>query len=96
MYKTRLWRNLRRIHLDRYPLCARCRVEGRLVAATVVHHLKPHRGDMVLFNDPRNLASSCKPCHDRVEQGIESRGYDKAVGLDGWPIDDGHPFNTVD
>lgn len=92
-YKTRLWQDLRAVHLAREPLCRRCKTEGRLTPACVVHHVRPHRGDWTLFKDPSNLASSCKRCHDSTEQSIERRGYDKAVGEDGWPIDEKHPFN---
>jgi 5-methylcytosine-specific restriction protein A len=35
-----------------------------VVAATVVDHVVPHRGDQRLFWDPGNWAPSCKPCHD--------------------------------
>ena len=94
-YKTTAWRHLRTWHLSREPLCRRCRDEGRLTAATVVHHLRPHRGDWDLFRDPSNLASSCKRCHDSTEQGIEARGYDKRIGEDGWPADERHPFNRI-
>ena len=62
-------------------------------AATLVHHRTPHRGDRTLFLNYENLASSCKPCHDAIEQSIERRGYDKAVGIDGWPVDGRHPFH---
>lgn len=92
-YKSRTWRHLRASHLSREPLCRRCRAEGRLTAATVVHHLTAHKGDWHLFTDPGNLASSCKRCHDATEQSIEARGYDRQVGEDGWPADDRHPFN---
>jgi 5-methylcytosine-specific restriction protein A len=95
MYKSKLWADLRRVQLSRHPLCKRCKDEGRLEAATVVHHLVAHKGNWTLFNDPRNLASSCKPCHDKIEQSIEARGYDRAVGEDGWPVDRRHPFNRV-
>ena len=62
-------------------------------AATLVHHKRPHRGDRELFLAWDNLASSCKPCHDVIEQGIEKRGYDKTIGSNGWPIDEDHPHN---
>lgn len=93
-YKTKVWLQLRRIHLDREPLCRRCKGEGRLTAATVVHHVKPHKGDWTAFNDPANLASSCASCHNSVEQSIEARGFDRAVGEDGWPVDERHPLYT--
>jgi 5-methylcytosine-specific restriction protein A len=35
-----------------------------VVAATVVDHVVPHRGDQRLFWDTANWAPSCKPCHD--------------------------------
>ena len=88
MYKTRTWRLGRVAHLERYPLCARC--SG---AATVVHHIRAHRGSWTLFADPSNWRSLCKRCHDSIEQSVERRGFDKAVGEDGWPVDDKHPLN---
>ncbi len=93
LYKTKLWRELRLVHLEAHPLCARCEREGRVVPAVEVHHIRAHRGDRALFNDLNNLEGLCKPCHGRVEQSIERRGYDKSVGSDGWPMDDRHPVN---
>lgn len=92
-YKTTFWRDLRLVHLGREPLCRRCKEEGRLTEATVVHHVRPHKGDWNLFRDGSNLASSCKRCHDSIEQSIEARGFDRTVGEDGWPVDVKHPFN---
>lgn len=53
--------------------------------ATVVDHVKPHRGDAVLFWDTTNLQSLCKLCHDSVKQRME-RDSRPQVGVDGWPI----------
>lgn len=94
-YGLAIWRNhLRPVQLSKQPLCERClRDHGRVTEATVVHHLKPHKGDWELFTDPDNLASSCKRCHDSTEQSIERRGYDIRIGDDGWPVDPNHPFN---
>ena len=36
----------------------------RLVPATVVDHIKPHRGDAKLFWDETNWQPLCKSCHD--------------------------------
>ena len=44
-------------YLERHPLCVACRAEGRLEPATVVDHVVPHRGDLVLFWDERNWAA---------------------------------------
>jgi 5-methylcytosine-specific restriction protein A len=35
-----------------------------VVAATVVDHVVPHRGDAALFWDEVNWAALCKRCHD--------------------------------
>jgi 5-methylcytosine-specific restriction protein A len=39
------WRRARAAFLARHPLCALCRAQGRVVPATVVDHVVPHRGD---------------------------------------------------
>jgi 5-methylcytosine-specific restriction protein A len=59
------WRRARAAFLARHPLCAACWAQGRVVPATVVDHLVPHRGDQKLFWDEANWAPACKPCHDR-------------------------------
>ena len=33
------------------------------MAASVVDHIRPHRGDMVLFWDQTNHQSQCESCH---------------------------------
>ena len=57
----------------------------------VVDHIRPHKGDEVLFFDPANLQAICKECHDSRKQLIERHGFDPTVGEDGWPIDPDHP-----
>ncbi|QCN96656.1 HNH endonuclease (plasmid) [Azospirillum argentinense] len=68
LYKTARWRTLRAAQLAAHPLC-QCEAcdEGRrrITPATVVDHIRPHRGDEGLFFDPANLRSMAKPCHDR-------------------------------
>ena len=39
------WRKARAAFLQKHPLCEICRAEGKLVPATVVDHIIPHRGD---------------------------------------------------
>jgi 5-methylcytosine-specific restriction protein A len=58
------WRRARAAFLAQHPLCAACRALGRVVPATVVDHVVPHRGDQRLFWDESNWAPACKPCHD--------------------------------
>ena len=59
------WQRESRRFLREHPLCVRCASEGRYVKATVVDHIRPHRGDPDLFWDRRNWQPLCKPCHDR-------------------------------
>ena len=59
------WRQLRRWWLNAHPLCEECRKEKKLVAATIVDHITPHRGDQTLLYDPANLQSLCTICHNR-------------------------------
>jgi 5-methylcytosine-specific restriction protein A len=61
------------------------------VAASVVNHKIPHKGDVELFYSPENIESVCKSCHDGPIQSEERRGYSSEVGTDGWPIDYRHP-----
>ncbi|WP_073338041.1 HNH endonuclease [Clostridium grantii] len=62
-YDTR-WRKARNRFLKANPLCVRCKAEGKLIKATVVDHIEPHRGDKVLFWDESNWQQLCKKCHD--------------------------------
>jgi 5-methylcytosine-specific restriction enzyme A len=84
------WRRRQRAQLLRFPLCAMCLDRGRVVPATIAHHVTPHRGDWNKFI-LGDLQSLCKPCHDSPVRIIEARGYSTAVGEDGWPIDPKHP-----
>ncbi len=59
------WRRESKTFLKAHPLCAECERNGRFVKATVVDHLKPHRGNEELFWDRNNWQPLCKPCHDR-------------------------------
>lgn len=90
LYNAARWRKRRTYQLREHPLCQRCSDKGLVVPATVAHHIERHNGDPVsFFTGP--LRSLCKPCHDRIEQGIEARGFDNEIGLDGWPLDPTHP-----
>ena len=62
------WRRARAAFLAQHPLCAACRAQGRVVPATMVDHVVPHRGDQKLFWDERNWAPACKPCHDAQDR----------------------------
>ena len=79
--------NVRLLHLSANPLCILCNEHGRVTAATVVDHIRPHKGDEQLFFNPDNLQSLCAPCHDGPVQQMEQGTYQPHVGIDGWPIE---------
>lgn len=67
---TARWQRYRLTFLAQHPLCAECERAGRIVPATVVDHVVPHKGDEALFWDHANHRPLCKPCHDRrVDEG---------------------------
>ncbi len=92
-YKLKIWKDLRKQQLDKQPFCERHLKKGAYIVANVVNHKTPHKGDWKLFNDPANLESTCKHCHDTTIQYEEIHGFSKEIGADGWPVDDKHPFN---
>lgn len=59
------WRKAAKAFLERHPLCRACEQLGRTAAATVVDHVRPHRGDRSLFWNVGNWQPLCKRCHDR-------------------------------
>lgn len=87
------WQTARAAFLKKHPLCCRCAETGHVVAATVVDHIEPHRGDKALFWDRSNWQPLCKTCHDR-KTATEDDGFGRAgrarrsFGVDGLPIGD--------
>ena len=57
------WQVFREWWLRRNPLCVACKKKGRIVEATVVDHIVPHKGDMKLFWDSGNFQALCVKCH---------------------------------
>lgn len=93
LYKTSAWRNGRLAFLAQNPLCTRCKANGRTTAATVVNHIKPHKGDLALFFSWENWEPVCKPHHDGLIQSDEKTGYLKGSDAQGRPRDPQHPWN---
>jgi 5-methylcytosine-specific restriction protein A len=62
------WVRIRRIKLQRDPLCERCQEEGLVTEATEVHHIIPisDGGDPYSM---KNLMSLCHRCHMRIHAG---------------------------
>lgn len=76
------WQQTSKGFLKAHPLC-QCPdcLEGaiRLLAADVVDHIIPHKGDMTLFWDRSNWQSMSKPCHDK-KTAREDGGFGSKVG----------------
>lgn len=94
VYKTARWLAMRLAQLRDEPLCRYCKQMGRVVAATTVDHIRPHRGDRKLAFDPYNLQSLCKPCHDRHAQAKDNGLPVAGCDADGYPLDPSHPWGT--
>lgn len=65
---TRQWEAARKEWLQFNPICTH---PGCNALATVVDHITPHKGDMMLFWDKHNWQSLCAPCHNRHKQRLE-------------------------
>ena len=64
LYASKAWRRVREVKLAMDPLCERCKANGRIEAATEVHHRIAVRDGGDPF-DVAGLESLCKPCHSR-------------------------------
>jgi len=77
------WQKASKAYLRAHPLC-QCPECGdgelRVVAASVVDHKIPHRGDMKLFWDSGNWQSMAKTCHDK-KTATEDGGFGNAPRL---------------
>lgn len=93
LYKTSRWRRLREAQLSKQPLCECPHHKGKdpSAVATVVDHIRPHRGSPKLFHDPANLQSVTKECHDRYCQSRDKGGPGFDAGCD----DTGEPLNAA-
>jgi hypothetical protein len=85
------WKKRRAAQLKAHPLCVFCLEYRQLVVpATTVDHVEAHAGDRYKFEFGA-LQSLCTSCHDSIKRTIEQRGYSTEIGVDGWPVDKGHP-----
>ncbi len=62
IYGSVRWKKFRKMYLARNPLCVN--YDDCHNAATVVDHIKPHRGDEDLLWDEANLNPMCRGCHN--------------------------------
>ena len=81
------WQRERLAFLAQHPLCIMCQNSGRVTRATVVDHIKPHKGDPVLMWSQSNWQPLCATHHNRDKQSQDKGGNKRTVhiGADGWP-----------
>lgn len=79
LYKTQQWQTLRQIQLSTEPLCAACKAEGIITAATVVDHLFPwtHIGKQAFY---LNKFQSLCATHHATKGQLERRGIYRQFG----------------
>lgn len=70
------WQRYRAAYLAKHPLCVACEAEGKVVVATVLDHIEPHRGNMEIFWRPGNVQGLC--AHHHGLKGIEEGGIGAA------------------
>ena len=81
---TAQWVRLRRTKLTAFPLCERCREEGRLAPATEVHHIRPVEEGLTLREkeqlmfDPHNLRALCHERHVKTHTEMGRCGKKQA------------------
>lgn len=93
-YANRRWRRLRRLQLQKEPLCRLCKAQGKIEPAVVADHVHSHRGNRNAFwlNE---LQSLCKRCHDLKTQGerdviLHGRQLLRGCDVTGMPLDKRH------
>ena len=99
-YNTRTWKRLRAAQLRKQPLCEESLKMDRLIPATVVDHIKAHKGDWDLFTDPDNLQSLSSTEHSRktnyVDGGFGLKAnkakLNRGCDVHGIPLDPDHPW----
>lgn len=75
---TSRWYAAARRYLARHSLCVECRRQGRIVTASVVDHVVPHKGDQRLFWDEGNWQPLCSMHHSQKTAG-EDGGFGNKV-----------------
>lgn len=58
------WRKIRERYIAEHPICDKCRMDGRIIPATDIHHIKPLREGGT--HEDSNLQALCHACHSRL------------------------------
>jgi 5-methylcytosine-specific restriction enzyme A len=88
------WRKARLRFLAEHRLCVMCNARGIVSAAVIVDHIKPHKGDAVLFWDENNWQGLCLTDANSVKQAQERSGHLRGADANGVPLDSNHPWHV--
>ncbi len=70
-YKSAQWLALRKIVLQRDPLCVECKAAGKLTPASHVDHKISRRDRPDLACDLDNLRALCPSCHNSKTAAVD-------------------------
>lgn len=62
-YSSGQWQKIRKIKLNKNPICEMCKKKGIITPATEVDHIIPIKVDWSSRADLNNLQSLCHSCH---------------------------------
>jgi 5-methylcytosine-specific restriction protein A len=65
IYSGRAWQRFRESIRRERVFCQRCKAEGQIIAAELVHHLRDPRDFPEGTYDPANVELLCRACHNR-------------------------------
>jgi len=68
------WRIISKNYLSSHPWCVHCEARGVMEPATETDHIVPHKGNMMLFWDPKNWQGLCHACHS-YKTATEDGGF---------------------
>ena len=69
------------MYLRAHPLCCLCEDKHKIVTATVVDHIAPHRGDWLLFWSQANWQALCDSCHN-AKTAKEDGGFGRSTSFE--------------
>lgn len=69
------WEKLSKDFLATHPFCVACYKKGILTKSTETDHIIPHKGNIELFYDVRNLQALCKSCHSKKTNSEDTIRY---------------------
>jgi len=93
LYDSVRWRAIRKLVLNRDPLCILCLRRGIERGSQVADHIIPHNNDLKLFYDINNIQGVCYSCHSGVKRIQENKGIMQGCDEAGNPLDPNHWFN---